>query len=325
MHLRDQSVTIYYHVADYATPSWGVGLIYEHVRLLRATGRDARVLHERAPFRPAWTELDVPVSYLDDPAFAPGVSDAVIVPEVLASSEVVRRYPWRRFVFAQGSFLIPRGLGDASGYRELGYEGVMAVLPHVAHVVRRHFDAEATLVPPFVAGHFFEPSSEPRRKRVLFARKRAYDDLGIPDQQIALRLIGSELRRRPDWELLCLEGFDHRTVGALMKASTFLVNLNTHEAFNTTVPEAMASGCIPVCYEATGGRDFLRDGENAIVFANQQVYALIERLCDMLDRFDAIGDELETLRRGGRETASSFSPRRTLEALEGFLAAHRMS
>ena len=52
---------IFYRVPDYAEPSWGVGLLYHHFRVLREAGFDARVLHRQAPFRLGWLDLDVPV------------------------------------------------------------------------------------------------------------------------------------------------------------------------------------------------------------------------------------------------------------------------
>lgn len=310
---------IYYAVADYAPLSWGVGMIYEHVRMLREAGYDACVLHEKAPFRPEWADRNIPVRHRDDPSFAPAASDVVVVPEVLAADPQLRAYPWRRIVFVQGSFLIVRGLGDADDYAALGYERAMGVLPHVARAVSRHFGIAADVVPPFVAPYFFDHSDEPRKKQILFAVKDGYRALGIPDQEIARRLLAKEIARRPEWSFVPLEGFTHREVAALMQTSMFLVNVFSHEAFNTTVPEAMAAGCVAICYEAGGGVDFVRDGENAIVFPNQRVYALVERVCEVMDHFDEAS--LETLRSGGRETACSYSPQKTAAALLEFFGS----
>jgi hypothetical protein len=314
---------IFYLVNDHPEPSWGTGMLYEHVRLLREQGHDACVLHHRAPYRPPWRELEVPVRYLDEPGFTPAASDVVVVPEVLAASEAVPWYAWRRVVFVQGSFLILSGMAGAADYRALGYEAAMAVLPHVARVVGRHFGLEATVVPPFIAPYFFGPAAKPRLPRVLLAVKEGYRLAGVPDGDIAAALLAREIAVRPGWSLVLLVGRSHREVAELMKTSLFLVNVNSHEAFNTTVPEAMAAGCIPLCYEAVGGRDFLRDGENAIVFANQEVYALVERVCDLIDRMDR-GEELEPwlagLRAGGERTAASFRPEATARALAGFFS-----
>ena len=71
----------------------------------------------------------------------------------------------------------------------------------------------------------------------------------------------------------------------------------------------MAAGCVPVCYEAVGGRDFLRDGENAIVFPNHDVYALVERVCELMDHAEISEPLLDRLRAGGARTAATFSPR----------------
>ena len=311
---------IFYLVADHPEPSWGTGMLYEHVRLLREQGRDACVLHHRAPYRPGWRELEVPVRYLDEPGFAPAASDVVVVPEVLAADEAVPRHPWRRVVFVQGSFLILGGMGGAADYRELGYEAAMAVLPHVARVVERHFGLQAAIVPPFIAPYFFMPSPLPRQRRVLLAVKEGYRLAGVPDGEIAGTLLARELAARPGWSLVHLAGWSHREVAELMQTSMFLVNVNSHEAFNTTVPEAMAAGCIPLCYEAVGGRDFLRHGENAVVFANQEVYALVERLCELIDRCTEEEPWLAALRAGGERTAAEFRPEATARALGGFFA-----
>lgn len=306
---------IYYLVADHPAPSWGTGMLYEHVRLLRELGHEACVLHQQAPYRPDWRELEVPVQYLDQPGFAPTADDVVVVPEVLAASETVQRYPWRRMVFVQGSFLIVRGMGGAVDYAALGYQSAMAVLPHVARVVERHFGLPAEVVPPFIAPYFFDTSPRPRQPRVLLTIKEGYRLAGIPDEEIAGALLTKELAKRPGWSLIPLTGLTHREVAELMKTSAFLVNVCTHEAFNTTVPEAMAAGCIPVCYEAGGGSDFLRDGENAVVFRNQEVYALVERVCDLVDGFEEQGPFLDALRAGGQSTAARFRPEATAQAL----------
>jgi hypothetical protein len=314
---------IFYLVNDHPEPSWGTGMLYEHVRLLREQGHDAVVLHHWAPYRPGWRELEVPVRYLDEPGLAPAASDVVVVPEVLAASPAVPWHAWRRVVFVQGSFLILSGMAGAADYRALGYEAAMAVLPHVARVVGRHFGLEATVVPPFIAPYFFGSRPLPRLRRVLLAVKEGYRLAGVPDGDIAAALLAREIAARPGWSLVLLTGRSHREVAELMRTSMFLVNVNSHEAFNTTVPEAMAAGCIPLCYEAVGGRDFLRDGENAIVFANQEVYALVERVCDLMDRIDR-GDEVEpwlaALRAGGEQTAARFQPDATALALAGFFS-----
>jgi glycosyltransferase involved in cell wall biosynthesis len=322
------ALRIDYLVPDYETPSWGTALLYEHVRLLRELGHDARVLHQRAPFRLGWIESDVPVAHLDalDPSPGPpGENDGLVVPEVLAAEAAELPWPCRRAVFVQGSFLIVSGLGGAAGYPALGYERALAVLPHIAGIVERHFGLAADLVPPFIAPYFFaeaaraeEGEARERERTILLAAKPDYRRAGFPDYDIVAGRLRHELshdERYLGWSLEELSGLDHRGVAERMKRSAFLVNLNSHEAFNTTVPEAMAAGCLPICYEAFGGRDFLVNGENAWVFPNHHAFPLLETVLAAMERFERGDDSLAWMRARARETAERFTEERTREAL----------
>jgi glycosyltransferase involved in cell wall biosynthesis len=316
---------IFYLAPDYQRPSWGVALLYEHVRLLRELGHDARLLHHRAPFRLDWLELEgaeVPIDYLDALGEAPTQRDLLVVPEVLAADAARLPFAWRRGVFVQGSFLIVSGLDGAASYPELGYSFALAVLPHVASIVERHFGVAAALVPPLIAPYFFQEPERirlaPRLPVILFVMKPEYRDVGFPDYAVFDRLV----RRRFEtaeaaggWRVIGLGGMSHREVARRMAEASFLVNLNSHEAFNTTVPEAMASGCIPICYDAFGGRDFLVDGENAFVFPNHHIFPLIEKTLALTVESGLAGASAGTLpARGAPPDASSALDRMRLAA-----------
>ena len=314
------SPQIYYLAPEDDRPSWGNGLLYHHVRLLREMGFSAFVLHRRKGFRLSWFETRVEVRYLDV-GFRPNRSDLVVVPEVQAHLDDVHAIPCRRIVFVQGSFLILNGFEQAVNYRELGYVAAMAILPHVCDIVRRHCGLTPTLVPPFIAPYFFADNEEisyQRHRRILLVGKPEYRHAGYFDYDIASKILGRHLRTRPEWRLLELAGYSHRQTANLMKESALLLNLNTLEAFNTTVPEAMAAGCVVTCYEAYGGRDFLRTGENAYVWPNNHVYPLLEHLCDLLDHYDERSREVAAIRRAAYATAERFQEARTALALRSF-------
>ncbi len=312
------SPEIFYLVPDYDRPSWGVGLLYGHVRLLRSCGFRARVIHHREPFRLSWMDSgDLPVQYLDSTAFQPRPQDFLVIPEVLAREARELAFQCRRVIFFQGSYHILSGVGDAEGLHDLGFEFAITVLPHVRDVLEKHFSIEAEVVPPYVAPYFFAAgesmTGRARRRRFLLHVKGEYPAAGIPDHEILTTLWR---RRSPlGWELEEFQGLSHRQVAETMADSAFLINLNCMEAFNTTVPEAMAAGCIPICYEAYGGRDFLDDGQNAFVFPNNYVYPLMERVFDLMDRYERLKDELQRIRAAGRQTALRFTEDHTREVL----------
>jgi hypothetical protein len=226
-------------------------------------------------------------------------------------------------VFVQGSFLILSGLEGAAGYTELGYELALAVLPHVGEIVERHFGLEVEVVPPFIAPYFFRDLEEirarERSRTILLSVKPAYRAVGFPDYDIFVGLLRRHLGpngQRPGWRVRELAGLRHAEVAELMADASFLVSLNSHEAFNSTVPEAMAAGCIPVCYDAYGGRDYLADGENAFVFPNHHVFPLAEKLLELTDGAPERSADLARMRARARETAGRFTREATRAALE---------
>jgi glycosyltransferase involved in cell wall biosynthesis len=131
-------------------------------------------------------------------------------------------------------------------------------------------------------------------------------------------LLKRGLGRREHWRLVELRGLSHRQVAAVMLRSAFHVNVNCQESFNATVPEAMAAGCIPVCYEAYGGQDFLRDGYNAYVFPNHHLYPLVERLFELMDDYPNRSEELSAMRARAFQTAARHREEHTAQALVEF-------
>lgn len=315
MAKAEMSTRVFYLCPDYAEPSWGVGMLYTHVAILRRHGIAAWVLHHQAPFRPGWLTSEAPVVYLDRVEPAPTTGDVMVVPEVLAGSKPARGFPGRRVVFVQNVFSIVGGLSGAADYPALGYGTAMAVLPHVKRVVETYFGLGATVVPPCIAARFFADSAglggEERERRILLAPAKA----PTPDREALVTLLQRRLAVRPEWSVVELRGFAHGEVARLMRSSAFLINVNLGEAFNTTVPEAMAAGCVVLCYEAFGGQDFLRDGVNAQVFPNHYVFPLLDRLFDFMENYEARCDEIAAVRRNALATAATFTEARTEAAL----------
>ncbi len=311
-----QTRRIFYLAPDFDRPSWGVGLLYGHVRLLRDRGWHASVLHHRRPFRVEWLEDAPPCDHLDDPSLDFADSDILVCPEVLAHEDAVARFPGLTVLFVQGTYPLFASIQGRKALEGLGFDRAMTILPHARAVLTRFFGIDTAVVPPFIAPYFFDASLDQQRaRRVLLHVKPDYEKAGFLDRQI-FETLWSEGPTR-GWELDRFGGLDHGQVAARMADSTFLVNLNVLEAFNTTVPEAMAAGCIPLCYEAVGGRDFLVDGENAFVFPNGDIVPLIERLFALIEH-GAPHQQLKRLRASARATAERYRECATGEALERF-------
>ena len=310
---------IYYLAPDSNVPSWGTGLLYGHVRLLRKLGFEAYALHHQAPFRMTWLSESVPTRYLDSPDFQPNRGDLLVVPEVSVRDALALSFPGTKGVFVQGSFLILKDFARAIDYSDLGFSFCLAVLPHVKEIVDQHYGLEAHIVPPYVAPYFLATDSEldtPRKRTIVLYANRSYTEAGYPDfgivRAILERAVTDELR---DWELRTLEGLSHEATAELLKESAILVNVNVLEAFNTTVPEAMAAGCIAVCYDAYGGRDFLVNNQNSFCFPNNHVYPLVNKVLRLARDWTDQDKELADIRRRARDTVESYNESATRAAL----------
>jgi hypothetical protein len=309
-----RSMRVLYYAPDTHTPSWGVGMLYTHVKLLGASGFDAAVLHETTEFRPSWLDIEVPHASRKDAR----QQDIVVVPEVFAAEADALRVPCRRIVFVQASSFIEPGLRGAKDYRELGYSGAIAIMPHVREIVERHYGVKAPVIPPCVAPYFFlsgEKRDRPRRLQVVLYPKTWCRDLPIVRQMLLNRT------RALAWRIVELENKTHREAARVLRQAALHVNVNCQESFNATVPEAMAAGCIPICYEAFGGKDYLRDGKNAYVFPTHHAYPLVEQTLDLMDSWDSRQRELQGLRAGGLATVRRYTEAVTKEALIRYFSA----
>ena len=108
-------------------------------------------------------------------SFRIGSGDLLVVPEVHAAEQDALNLTGRRIVFVQASSYIAPGLGNAKGYRELGYRGAIAIMPHVREILERHYGMEAPVIPPCVAPYFFAADSKQaaaRNVRLCSARRR---------------------------------------------------------------------------------------------------------------------------------------------------------
>jgi glycosyltransferase involved in cell wall biosynthesis len=293
-------------------------MLYTHVRLLRAHGIDAFVLHQKPRFRINWLDFDAPRAYRGTAAFKTTPQDLLVIPELFAADPEVRELAGRRIVFVQASSFISAGLGAARTYRQLGYEMAIAVMPHVREIVEKHYGVPAQVIPPCVAPYFFLDRARlhhPRQRQVALIPKVGCRDFPIVRQMLR------DGARALDWCVVELENRTHREVAHVLSQSGLHVNVNCHESFNATVPEAMASGCIPICYEAFGGRDYLKNGTNAFVFPTHHVYPLVEWTLQLMASYDSRKRELSKVRRHALATAQRYSEARTEKALLNCFAA----
>ena len=306
-------MTIYYFVPIHSKPSWGIGIIYYHVEILTRNGINAVLLHEDKNIRLDWLDLYPPSKNMEqvNPRKL-NVEDILVVPEVCMDRSWLKKVPCRKILFIQAPGYIYESLPMNETHRSLGFSEAFIIMPHQLPIVEKHIHLHAHLIPPFVRDIFFEGSlPNPRKKQIVLYPK--YQQI---DYTIVRKLLHDRIMNRKgilpanwfqEWNLVELKGMSHKQVARTLSESSIFISLNTFEALNTSVIEAMATGCLVFCYEGFGPRDYLRNEENAFVFGNNEAYMLCEKLFELLDDYDKSVAKLEQVRQQARQTAKGYS------------------
>ena len=107
---------IYFFCPDFPKPSGGVGLLYDHVRILVEEGFNAIILHQKDGFVPEWLGdrlKGVPVQYIENTKLQLGIEDFVFIPEGVPSlmeNLAKNNAPCKRVVFCQNWYYVLNAL-----------------------------------------------------------------------------------------------------------------------------------------------------------------------------------------------------------------------
>lgn len=315
---------IYYLAPDSNTPSWGLGIIYHHVLALSEAGYNAFLVHEKAPFGLDWIEVKVPTLYWDQ-SIKINPEDIVVVPEVKVNLKGLKQLKCRKILFVQASSFLFEMLPENETHISLGFESAIGIMPHMMPIIEQFTSLKADMVRPFIAPYFIkdENNLHERSKSILIFPKFYQQDFGI-----VRRVISDKLEKvnpkgvtgifKSKWKLIELKGKTHKDVAKLMQEATFFIATNTFESFNASCVEAMSAGCISICYEGFGPRDYMVNGKNAFVFPNNEAYRLSNFVFDLIDNFDAKQEELKRVREEGYKLASTYNYQETKTQLINF-------
>lgn len=302
------------------SPSWGIGMILELSKMSNIHNIESQVL-STGKVSINWFKDSPEISELDHCTEGIALTDILIVPEVLASNKKIGQVSCRKFVLIQAGFFINMGLKGSANFQQLGFEGAIAVMPHIQKIIDKFLPIDSYIIPPFVPDFFSEKSKVEVAKRehrlVIFPKPLYRSNFDFEILQSLLRSRTGAVVKN-NWEVIKLSGFNHNEVAKLLSTSAVFINCNCFEALNTTVVEAMACGCINFCYEAYGGQDFLIDRHNAFVFNNNYVFDLVASVFDYIDNWDSRVKDLQQVQEGGYKTASPYSRSSTEVALLQF-------
>lgn len=317
---------IYYLVPDNPHPSWGVAILYKHVELLRSFGYQSYILHSVKGFKIKWLSHSAPVVYLSKiPLSKLSQEDIIVVPEVSVAIDGLKNCKAKKILFIQAMGYTFNNLPKNETHKSLGFSMVFIIMPHMINIVEKFINLPYTLIPPFIEERFFETTNIKRSRKILISPK-----FKIIDYDIVIRLLNDMLSkhnlkkgvfsRSNKWELVQMTGLKHADIRKLMYSSEIFISLNTFEALNTSVVEAMAAGNFIFTYEGFGPKDYLRNNINAFVFPNNQPYELLLALEAFILDFDNNCQHFVAMRNEAQNTAKQYSLSKTQEALYSYFS-----
>lgn len=310
-------MAIYYYVPDNNNPSWGVGVIYNHVKALNEGREEAYIVHEKKGFTLSWLKVNVPVKYNDGKLLQTLTKDDIlVVPEVAVNLHDLKRLKCTKVLFIQNVGYLFESMPEAETHKSLGFNYVFIIMPHQIQLVKRHIGLPYYLIPPCVSDAFFIENRKIRREKTILLYPKQYQI----DYTIVKHLLLREIekynqcigrnRKRDKWRIQELKGYKHKDIPILMQRSEVFVSLNTFEALNTSVVEAMASGCIVFTYEAIGPKDYLINGKNSFVYGNNEAYELVAGLIEFVGSYADRSVSISEMRDNARDTAGIYNRKR---------------
>ncbi len=320
---------IYYLVPSSEKPSWGLAILYNHVRMLVTSGKKACIVKEGPQRCPSWLDIKVPYETTGNFKKEAAPKDTVIVPEVMVNFEGLKKIKSRKILFVQAGGFLFQAMPAGESHISLGFEHVWIIMKHLESIVGKHVQLPYSIIPPFVAPYFFNDAlSGERKKQILMFPK--FEQL---DYSIVKYIIKEHIKKgkqpylknlfsNNNWQIKVLQGLSHTEVAAQMKSAAFFISLNLFEALNTSVVEAMAAGCVVFCYEGFGPRDYLENGKNAMVFPNNEAYKLAETVCNWIDNYVESSMAVNELRVYAAATAKQFTEQNTEDSLMKFFGSH---
>ena len=252
-------------------PSGGVKIIYQHCDLLNKNGWRAYPVH-LGDFVVDWFGHDTSPITREQALAMLRENDVLICPEVIprAAEPFACR---RKIAFVQNWFLPDIATGPGKSYEDFGFTGLLSCSQYIKDYMASRSRLDCRLVLNGIDTAAFSPDPAARVPgRVLCFNRR-----NIQDARAARQLLPEAVRESATFIELENKYSQSQVIGFYRSADIFMA-IGYPEGFALPPLEAMACGCAVIGFTGGGAREFMLDGETALVSPDGDVESLARNL-----------------------------------------------
>ena len=284
--LESQDYIMYFYVPDFDKPSGGVGLTYDHVKVLNENGFTAKVLHTKQDFVPEWLgdrAENVPVVYLEEDKLELRMQDFIFIPEgfpQVMDNLHKQRAACKKIVFCQnwynvlnslqpGQFWNQFGIGECMSVSNVQTEYLKAIMPFLKFKqVVGSIDAE-TFHPP--------ERIEDKKPVVSFVNNR--DPLKAHNVIKTFYAIFPHFR----WiQFNELKDLSNEEYAEAIRESAFYIHFDEVSSWGTAPIEAYLSKTLVAGWDGIGGKEYMTDN-NIWLAPNGDIFRLAIAIGQMVE------------------------------------------
>jgi len=239
---------IYFFVLDTkGNPTAGVATIYEHVKILRELGFDAKILHDKNDYKLKGDENgmglvewlgeeygNLPHVSIESQELQVGPADFVIIPEAFASiMKQTKNFPCKRIVFLQAYEYVFEMLEIGENWGAFGINEVITTNQNLKIYIESVFRNLSTEIIPLSIPEYFKDSEKPKTPTV---------SLCCRDKREILKIVKIFFQKYPQYQFITfrdLSGLPREDFAKELSKSFLSVWIDELAGFGTFPIESM--------------------------------------------------------------------------------------
>lgn len=261
--LEEGNYKSFFFCPDFEKPSGGVGLLYDHVRIMNELGFNAVVLHQKSGFKVEWLgdrAEGVPVEYIEDNNLNISMHDFIFIPEGMTNiMEQLQQQnvPAKKIVFCQNWLYILNSLQPGQTWQHLGIGDCLSVSDFQTRYIQAIMPGMRckNVVGSIDPEVFYPPESMLDKKPIVsFYPSR---DGGMKSSNVikTFYLLFPHFK----WvQFRQMGGLETEAYAEALSESAFYVHFDEYSSWGTAPIEAWRSGCLVAGWHGEGGVEYMR-------------------------------------------------------------------